>query len=99
MKKNIINFIIFFGLLAIFVALCHAGQIPSPPPVKDQELANYLSQIYSNSNNLTIVTSDPNNSRQGTYGDMVIYNNAGTYYFEICTSNPNGKTWKKVTVS
>lgn len=89
LRKSII-FIIFFSS-----SLCYAGDIPAPSIIKDKNVSEYLKILYLNHNNLEIITSDPNGNRKGNFGDIVIYNNSGTYYVEICVSEPSGTVWKK----
>ncbi len=71
------------------------GLISAPP--RDDKLSiqtqQYLGDIYSNLNKLDFVDLDPNGSRIGHYGDMVIYNNSGVYTVKVCTSEPSGTTW------
>lgn len=42
--------------------------------------------------NLDIVTSNPDGSLNGNIGDMLLFNNSGTYYFEVNTTG--AKVWR-----
>lgn len=46
---------------------------------------------------LEIVTSNPDGSRKGTAGDIVLLNNSGTFYLEVNTDG--GTTWRGVLLS
>lgn len=72
-----------------------AKNINQPPILKDEPVAEqqYLKTIADNFNNFEVVTIDPNGNRTGRYGDVVIYNNSGTYRFRVCTSSPTGTVW------
>ncbi len=79
-----------FGLIAGFVLSCavaKAGIITSPPPsdipVQTQQ---YLFNIWQNMNRPEVVTSDPNGSRKGKKGDLVLFNNSGTFSLEVNTT-------------
>lgn len=89
---------IYISLAVIFL-LCGiviAGNLPEPSPFKDMPIEqwNYLKEIARNFNNLTVVKTNPDGARTGKYGDMVLFNNSGTYYLEICVSSPTGTVWR-----
>ncbi len=72
----------------------YADELPFPPALKDEpveELA-YFRTIYSNWNNLVIVTANPNGSRNGKTGDLIAYNNAGSW--KLCLNTDGGTTWR-----
>lgn len=84
--------IIIFCLITTYV---FAGLLPAPPILRDEPLAEqlYFKSIYDNHNNLEIVTINPDGSRTGRRGDIVLFNDSGTYYIEICVSSPTGTVW------
>ena len=80
MWKNRIDFKILFSLL-LFTSFCFAASIPAPPPLPDETPVeqDYFQKIYHSINRLDIVTSAPNGSLKGVKGQLVLYNNAGTF--------------------
>lgn len=79
-----------------------------PKPVKITELNqgaivqlnDTLEQLWNISNgryNINIVTSNPDGSLKGDIGDMVLFNNSGTYFIEINTTG--GKIWRGVQLT
>lgn len=85
-------------LVLIIVFLC-GYKMPEPPKIEDKDLSEYLKTIYYKINLLETVTVNPDGSRQGRLGQMVLLNNSGTYYLEICVSSPDGTTWRGVALS
>lgn len=91
MKKLLIFLFLFSGV-------CYAGNI-SDPPVDNKisiQLMQYLKEISDNFNQLEVVTTNPDGSRLGNYGDIVLLITGGNYYVEICVSSPNGTVWRGV---
>jgi len=89
--------IIIFILTALFIAqTCFADKISSPPPFPklNPSLEHYLYEIYMNFHVPAITTSAPNGSRQGIMGELVIYNNSGT--FELHVNTDGSTTWQKI---
>jgi len=71
-----------------------AGELPFPPALKDEpveELA-YLRTIQRNWNNIPIVTTNPNGARNGNLGDMILYNNSGSW--KDCYNIDGGQSWR-----
>ena len=94
MRKFIIGIIVGF-LLSTLVA--YAGIINSPPPLPDTEvtLQQYLFEIWQNMNRPEIITTNPNGSRSGKVGDLISFNDSGTYKLFI---NTTGSTvWQQFT--
>ena len=85
-------------LVISWVMMVWAGELPTPPPLKDEPVEEqaYLQAIYRHMNNLVVVTSNPDGSRRGRLGDLLAYNNAGSYKLCICTSTgpAGGTTWR-----
>ena len=46
---------------------------------------------------LNIVTVNPDGARRGDVGDMVLFNNSGTYYFAVNTTG--AKVWRSVQLT
>lgn len=69
----------------------YAGDLPTPTPRKDRPVADelYLRQIHNEWNNLKIVTTNPDGAIRGQAGDLLIYNNAGSYKFCVLVTAPN----------
>lgn len=59
-------------------------------------LQEELKNIYELRNRLEVVTTDPNSNRTGVLGDIVLYNNSGTYSIEVCLGTT---TWKGEVLS
>jgi len=86
------------GVIIGFILGAHtifAGLIPDPPLIKDKQTLLYLRRIASNWNNIPIVTVNPNGSRTGRVGDIVLLFTGGNYYLEINTNTgpSGGTTW------
>jgi len=47
--------------------------------------------------NLDIVTTNPDGNTKGDVGDMLLFNNSGTYYFAINTTG--AKIWRSVVLT
>ena len=95
MKK--LHYIILI-LMFCSVTNLWAGKIPEPPPIRDLEVRNYLKTLYDNGSNLEVVTTNPNGTRKGDYGDIVLYKGATQSVIEICISSPNGTIWQGISL-
>lgn len=101
--KRIISIIIIITLFAIPV---YAYRISKPDKITkiDEASLAKLNIILENLWDLTngrytlnIVTSNPDGSAKGTIGDVVLFNNSGTFYLEI---NTDGSTqWRGVQLT
>jgi hypothetical protein len=82
--------LIFLILLTTLVA--NADNIPAPPPLKDMpvELQHYLRSIYENLHRLPVTTTNPNGSREGKKGDMVLYDSTNNY---LMINTDSSTTW------
>lgn len=96
MKKIVLGFIL--GSL-LTTGLVYAYRSPKPQRITDFDqrglviLNESLEQLWDITNgriSLNIVTTNPDGSLTGKGGDMVLFNNSGTYYLEICTG---GTVW------
>jgi hypothetical protein len=91
---------IFTGVIIGFILAISinvmADNIPSPPPLAGQpaELQHYLESIYVNFHRLPVTTTNPDGSRSGKKGDMVLLITGGNYYLEINVDSSN--TWRGV---
>ena len=80
---------IILCILLVLGGLAIADNIPAPPPLKDlpSELQHYLRSIYENLHRLPVVTANPDGSRRGKKGDMVLLNvdsvAGDTFYLEV----------------
>ncbi len=92
--KFIIGFICGFIISA---GLVLADNITSPPPIKDPTIAHYFKQIYDNLHRLQVVTTNPDGSRSGKRGDMVLLQTGGSSYLEI--NSDSGTTWRGVILT
>lgn len=71
--------------LGLFVSTAFADRISSPPPLPDEPPAEqaYLTEIYNNFHRLEVVTTNPDGSRNGKKGDMLLLQTGGNSYLEI----------------
>jgi hypothetical protein len=73
--------------------------LPAPPKTDDAKTTYYyLNTLYSRWNTLQITTQEPNGNVTGNYGQLIIYNNSGTYFLAVETKTPNGAVWKGITL-
>ena len=83
------RYLTILTLLLISVGICSA-ELPPPPALNDTEtktqLQQYLENLYTNHNVLSIVTTAPDGSRRGAVGDTVIYNNTIWYNSDGATT-------------
>lgn len=72
--------LLVLAMLAV-AFLANADNIPAPPPLKDMpvELQHYLRSIYENLHRIPVTTTNPNGSREGKKGDMVLYDSTNNY--------------------
>lgn len=69
--------------------------MPSPPTASDPgSLYDFLLFLYTHFNQVQIVTIAPNGTRRGQAGNVLLYNNSGTWQVCFETAQPNGTTWK-----
>ena len=75
--------------LGLFISTAFADKISSPPPLsKDMIIIqHYLQEIYQNLHRLEVVTTNPDGSRQGKKGDMLLLQTGGNNYLEINTDS------------
>lgn len=90
--------IVLAGVL-VLATTCSADILPDPSKVEDRETRFYLNKVKQAIGNIEITTSDPNGSRRGMFGDVVIFNDSGTYRWRVNTSTTpqGGTTWSSVT--
>ncbi len=88
-------------LLLLIGGICYASNIPQPPPVKEKRIdeQQYLKKIADNFNNLKVVTTNPDGTTTGKYGDMLLLVTGGNYYLEICVDTPTGTTFRGVQLT
>lgn len=87
--------ILILSLILLFSTQVYAGKISAPPPLKDLpvSLQHYLKQLYDNFHVLEITTTAPNGNKKGTKGQIVIYNNSGT--FELWVNTTSLTVWQQ----
>ena len=86
-------------IIGLFLGSCsigYAGKIFSPPPFTEinPNLQHWLYDVYSNFQILTVTDTAPNGTRKGTKGEIIFYNNGGT--FELYVNTDGATTWQKV---
>ena len=102
--------IILLLILALWHQTADAIRLPKPPtittwnPSEIAQLNTYLESLWQLTNGrytVDVTTTNPNTSpgRPGTQGDLVFYNNGGSYKFCVNTSvttaaSPTGTTWR-----
>lgn len=96
-RPYLIGFI--FGFILAVGASVSADNIPSPPPLSTlpPELQHYLESIYVNFHRIPVTTTNPDGSRNGKRGDMVLLQTGGTSYLEI--NSDSSTTWRGVALT
>ena len=76
-----------------------ASKISSPPPLAETSpaLQHYLQELYDNYHRLEVVTTNPDGSRYGKKGDMLLLQTGGNSYLEINTDSST--TWLGVQLT
>jgi hypothetical protein len=96
MKRFICGIIL--GSLLV-TGLSYGYRIPRPQRITDfdqngliilNENLEHLWDVTNGRYSLDIVTVNPDGTKKGDVGDMLLLNNGGTYYLEICVG---GKIW------
>lgn len=82
------NWVLVLTLLWTISAPVQAEELPRAPIGSDVELQRLLSRIRRNLGNATIVTSTPNGSRRGRYGDQLVFKDGDSY--RLCTNSSSG---------
>lgn len=73
--------------------------IPSPPKKDDSKfLYDYLNILYQRFNILQVTNKEPNGNINSDIGQIILYNNSGTYYLAVQTISPNGSVWKGIAL-
>lgn len=95
MKKLMIVFLCGSAL----AATAQAALLPTPKLIEDKETYFYLKKIRNAIGKIEIVTTDPNGNRRGTFQDVLIYNDSGTYTLKVNTDTgvDGGTTWSSVS--
>ena len=85
----------------------YALRISKPPrftklddPVQITQLNNTLEDLWNLTNGrftINIVTTNPDGSLKGDVGDMVLFNNSGSFFLAINTTG--AKIWRSVALS
>ena len=92
--RFIIGLIAGFLLSAVVVM---ADNISAPPPIKDVSILHYFNQIYANFHRLQVVTTNPDGTRNGKKGDMILLQTGGSSYLEI--NSDSSTTWLGILLS
>lgn len=84
------------GAMVVAAPLAFAGDLPPPTPRKDRPVPDelYFRRIHKEHNNFTVTTTNPNGNIRGILGNVLVYNNAGSYKVCINTSSGEGTTWR-----
>lgn len=82
--------------LVILMYTAFGGELNPPTPRDDRPSADemYLRQIHREWNNVVVTTTNPNGTRRGLAGDMVLYNNGGSYKPCWNISSGEGTDWR-----
>ena len=102
MKKFILGFILGSFL---FTGIGYSLRISKPPRLTGFDDSNLvalnlaLEQLWETTGryNLNIVTTNPDGNTIGKIGDIILFNNSGTFYLEINTDNST--TWRGVQLT
>lgn len=101
---------VFLIITILFISgICYAGisnmsslnwTLLAPPKNGDiKGTYDYMYSLYSHFNQLQTTTIDPGAVRNTNIGNMILYNNSGTYKLCVETNNPSGTVWKCATLS
>jgi hypothetical protein len=96
-RQILVGFV--FGIILGFATVTFAGKISAPPPLPDLpvSLQSYLKRIYDNIHSIEVTTDNPDGSRNGQKGDMLLLQTGGSSYIEI---NTDGSTaWLGIVLS
>lgn len=103
MKRFVAGFLL--GSLLIS-GITYAYRIPKPLRITDFDQKNLvvlnetLENLWDITNgrfNLDIVTVNPDGATKGNIGDMLLFNNSGTYYLAINTTG--AKIWRSTALT
>ena len=82
--------------LFLLTSVCYAANIDEPPPT-ETGIYNYLKQVKKNIHTIPVTTTNPDGTRVGKVGDMVLYQIGGTNYLEICVV-ASSNSWEGVAL-
>jgi len=91
---------LIYGIILGFIlsaCVAFADKISAPPPLKDANVFHYFRQIYENLHRLEVVTSNPDGSRSGLRGDMLLLQTGGTSYIQVNTNSV--QEWRGIALS
>jgi hypothetical protein len=90
--------ILLIGFILIAVQ-SFADRISAPPPLPEEPVAeqHYFKEIYDNFHRLEVTTTNPDGSRNGKKGDMLLSQTGGKHYLEINTNSST--TWHGVELT
>jgi len=107
MKKYFKIFILFLIVGLFCYGLGYGYRIPKPitftnlsDPTQINQLNQTLTDLWDITNgryHINIVTSNPDGSLRGIIGEIVLFNNSGTYYLEVNTDG--GTIWRGIALS
>ena len=99
MKIRIFDIILIILAILSFGLPSLADKISAPPPLRDEPQAeqHYLKEIYDNFHKLEVVTTNPDGSRNGKKGEMLLLQTGGNSYLEINSDGSN--TWLGVQLT
>lgn len=92
---------LIIGLILGLVVSVYAYRAPKPAKITKfdeaalTQLNTDLENLWNLSNgrySINIVTSNPDGNLKGDVGDMVLFNNGGTFYLEVNTTG--AKVWR-----
>lgn len=96
-RPYLIGFV-FGGMIGLYT-VTWAGHIGAPPPMPELpvNLQHYLKTLYDHFGSIEVVTTNPDGTRFGQKGEMVLLQTGGVNYIEI---NTNGsQQWRGVSLS
>lgn len=93
---NIINRLLFIILL-LSIGIAYGDKISAPPQLPDEPVAEqiYLREIYNNFHVPEVTTTAPNNNRTAIEGQLIFYDNSGTYELWVKTDT-DSTDWQKI---
>ena len=92
---NLLKYLVISSLLSLLTVSSWAGNLRQPNPVDDTAVFDYFLHIKDNFNSLPVTTTNPDGTKPGRVGDMVLFNDSGTFSLHICTDAANS-TWQEI---
>ena len=90
---------VLIGLILGFCLSSWAADIPSPPNLPDMpvSLQHYLGRIFNHLGRIEVTETNPDGSRNGKKGEILLLQTGGSNYIEVNTDGST--TWEGTVLS